>query len=160
MKKISYYCYMESIGKKISLKARDEYPLAATYWQNENPKGVIAINPGTCLDQQCYFRFAHWLAQQNYDVLTYDYRGVGESAPANLKGFKASIVNWGQLDIPAVIDWMVEKYPHQKRFMVGHSMGGQIIGLADNINQIEKVCLLYTSPSPRDLSTSRMPSSA
>ena len=24
----------------------------------------------------------------------------------------------------------------------------------------ERVCLLYTSPSPRDLSTSRMPSSA
>ena len=27
-------------------------------------------------------------------------------------------------------------------------------------NAVEKVCLLYTSPSPRDLSTSRMPSSA
>ena len=27
-------------------------------------------------------------------------------------------------------------------------------------NAIAKVCLLYTSPSPRDLSTSRMPSSA
>ena len=27
-------------------------------------------------------------------------------------------------------------------------------------NQIDTVCLLYTSPSPRDLSTSRMPSSA
>ena len=26
--------------------------------------------------------------------------------------------------------------------------------------EIRKVCLLYTSPSPRDLSTSRMPSSA
>ena len=26
--------------------------------------------------------------------------------------------------------------------------------------QCEKACLLYTSPSPRDLSTSRMPSSA
>ena len=25
---------------------------------------------------------------------------------------------------------------------------------------LDKVCLLYTSPSPRDLSTSRMPSSA
>ena len=25
---------------------------------------------------------------------------------------------------------------------------------------IDKICLLYTSPSPRDLSTSRMPSSA
>ena len=26
--------------------------------------------------------------------------------------------------------------------------------------QLEKICLLYTSPSPRDLTTSRMPSSA
>ena len=29
-----------------------------------------------------------------------------------------------------------------------------------NANGIKKPCLLYTSPSPRDLSTSRMPSSA
>ena len=29
-----------------------------------------------------------------------------------------------------------------------------------NIKMQSKVCLLYTSPSPRDLSTSRMPSSA
>ena len=29
-----------------------------------------------------------------------------------------------------------------------------------NINQVDISCLLYTSPSPRDLSTSRMPSSA
>ena len=27
-------------------------------------------------------------------------------------------------------------------------------------NYLDKICLLYTSPSPRDLSTSRMPSSA
>ena len=27
-------------------------------------------------------------------------------------------------------------------------------------NDLESICLLYTSPSPRDLSTSRMPSSA
>ena len=31
---------------------------------------------------------------------------------------------------------------------------------ADNTGEITAVCLLYTSPSPRDLSTSRMPSSA
>ena len=29
-----------------------------------------------------------------------------------------------------------------------------------SIRALGKVCLLYTSPSPRDLSTSRMPSSA
>ena len=136
---------MEIIGEKIIIKARDEYPLAATHWQNDNPKGIVAINAGTCVDQQFYFRFAHWLAQQNYDVLTYDYRGVGESAPDNLKGFKASIVDWGQLDIPAVIDWMDSIYPNQQKYMIGHSMGGQVIGLADNINQIDKVIAFVPS---------------
>lgn len=136
---------MEISHKKIILKARDQYKLAATYWQNENPKGIVAINPGTCVDQKFYFRFAHWLAQQNYDVLTYDYRGVGASAPENLKGFKASIVDWGQLDIPAVIDWIIKQYPNSKRYMIGHSMGGQIIGLADNINQIDKMVAFVPS---------------
>ena len=37
------------------------------------------------------------------------------------------------------------------------------LNLFDNLNEIveeNRTCLLYTSPSPRDLSTSRMPSSA
>ena len=33
-------------------------------------------------------------------------------------------------------------------------------GKADLEHRMMKACLLYTSPSPRDLSTSRMPSSA
>ena len=32
--------------------------------------------------------------------------------------------------------------------------------ILDNIFRLVHTCLLYTSPSPRDLSTSRMPSSA
>ena len=35
-----------------------------------------------------------------------------------------------------------------------------VIDEADPIDQSYYICLLYTSPSPRDLSTSRMPSSA
>ena len=31
---------------------------------------------------------------------------------------------------------------------------------AEMIAELHKACLLYTSPSPRDLTTSRMPSSA
>ena len=33
-------------------------------------------------------------------------------------------------------------------------------GHVDEENRVTKICLLYTSPSPRDLSTSRMPSCA
>ena len=40
--------------------------------------------------------------------------------------------------------------------------GGRLLVLpeASEASSHRKVCLLYTSPSPRDLSTSRMPSSA
>ena len=40
--------------------------------------------------------------------------------------------------------------------------GKPILGIANGYSTITpcNVCLLYTSPSPRDLSTSRMPSSA
>ena len=42
----------------------------------------------------------------------------------------------------------------------GHVTGGEKQeAVKDDINW-ELACLLYTSPSPRDLSTSRMPSSA
>ena len=37
---------------------------------------------------------------------------------------------------------------------------GTYRGYPFEINMMERHCLLYTSPSPRDLSTSRMPSSA
>ena len=51
------------------------------------------------------------------------------------------------------------------------SLGGAVVGktiqgedsfalITERINWVSGSCLLYTSPSPRDLSTSRMPSSA
>ncbi len=42
--------------------------------------------------------------------------------------------------------------------MLGHSVPFMVVNTRPN--GIVKICLLYTSPSPRDLSTSRMPSSA
>lgn len=121
----------------IQIKARDGFALTATHWKQEEPIAIIAINAGTCIKRAFYQRFATWLYQQNMDVLTYDYRGVGHSRPDNLKGFEASIVDWAKLDIAGVIDWMVAQYPNIKRGMIGHSMGGQVIGLSENINQLD-----------------------
>ena len=55
--------------------------------------------------------------------------------------------------------------PDQRATLVGLGLGriGKQRTLEDTPSvrgMINKVCLLYTSPSPRDLSTSRMPSSA
>lgn len=132
-------------GAIIQIKAKDGYALTATHWQNENPLAIVAINTGTCIKREFYQRFATWLHQQNVDVLTYDYRGVGDSRPDNLKGFEASIVDWARLDIAGVIDWMAVQYPDSKRVMIGHSMGGQVIGLSENINQLHLVIPIAAS---------------
>ena len=43
---------------------------------------------------------------------------------------------------------------------VGQNESTEVVAAAQRLNVITSDCLLYTSPSPRDLSTSRMPSSA
>ena len=55
----------------------------------------------------------------------------------------------------SVIDWVLKTVPTMGAGWCPPGMLGIGIG-----GTAEKACLLYTSPSPRDLSTSRMPSSA
>ena len=40
------------------------------------------------------------------------------------------------------------------------TLAPQLVAAAAEVANFSSLCLLYTSPSPRDLSTSRMPSSA
>ena len=47
-----------------------------------------------------------------------------------------------------------------KKLVSGISNGKPAKVTEENMDRFLKNCLLYTSPSPRDLSTSRMPSSA
>ena len=65
--------------------------------------------------------------------------------------------------VPACLGYAGEKFPFPKSCctsvndVICHGIPGDYeLQSGDIIN----VCLLYTSPSPRDLSTSRMPSSA
>ena len=52
-----------------------------------------------------------------------------------------------------------EKQLHEKEKSLD-KREAQLSQQADGLRKQESICLLYTSPSPRDLSTSRMPSSA
>ena len=130
----------------INIKAVDNFELSATLFKSKPiSKGIILINAGTCVKRQFYFRLAAYLSKKNYDVLTFDYRGVGDSRPKSLKGFKTSIRDWANLDIKSAINWMNENYPNQKKYIIAHSMGGQIIGLADNANDVDKIVAINAS---------------
>ena len=111
--------------------ASDGYPLSGTLDTPEHGiKANIVLASATGVPQAFYRRFAEYATQFGYQVLTFDYSGVAQSAPKRLKGFKMSYLDWGTLDLAVAIDFLAQD--PIPLFMVGHSYGGQALGLAPN----------------------------
>ena len=100
--------------------ATDGYPLAATLFLPRGAKRhAVLINSATAVPRKIYRGFAGYLARRGCAVLTYDYRGTGDSRqkaltgynqPKSLVGFKASMSDWAALDVTAAVAWMRERY--------------------------------------------------
>ena len=99
---------------------------------------VAIIAPAMGVHQGFYAAFARWLAGQGVSVYTFDYRGVGDSAPPDgkLRGFKATIHDWATLDCAAVIDDAAKRFPGRPIYWIGHSVGAQILGLIPNRDRV------------------------
>ncbi len=134
-------------SKEIIIEAKDGFELKALLYSNENnlPKGIIVCSAGTCIPQVFYSKIAHWLAAQDFDVLTYDYRGVGLSRPRGLKGFKGGISDWARLDMEGIFAWVEKNYKQSPKYLLAHSMGGQIMGLASGIKIFDKIVTVASS---------------
>lgn len=89
--------------------------------------------------QRFYEGFAHWLTEQGVAVLTFDWRGVGDSAPSSLRGFRASITDWASQDLPSLVDAMAQRWPGLPATYLGHSLGGQLFGWLDNASVFDRM---------------------
>jgi len=49
-----------------------------------------------------------------------------------LIGFEATIVDWGMQDLPGVFNFVLERFPHNPTFFVGHSVGGHLVPAIDS----------------------------
>lgn len=126
-----------------SIPARDGYALAATIYRAQMAtKQAVVVNSATAVPRRFYRHFAEAMAGAGFVVITYDYRGIGGSRPASLRGFTASIRDWGLLDMAGVVDWVHGKLGAERVFLVGHSVGGQVAGLIDNSAAIDGMVTL------------------
>ncbi len=120
------------------IPARDGYALAATlYRPTGEARGAVIVSSATAVPRRFYRHFATELSGAGYAVITYDYRGIGDSAPESLKGFEGRTRDWGLIDMAGVIDWAVEELALPRLFLVGHSVGGQVAGLLDNADKVD-----------------------
>jgi len=89
-----------------------------------------------------YDRFARYLADDGFAVITYDYRGVGDSAHTPIRKVDASMRQWGELDQPAVLDYARRSEPNVPLMVIGHSVGGQLFGLLRNPPPVDRVLMV------------------
>lgn len=131
------------MGNTVTLRAEDGYALKGFVWRHPSPgreeRPVVIVNPATSVRCRYYSRFAAFLHAHGFDVLLYDYRGIGESRPASLKGFHAGWIDWGRLDFEAALQFVATEFPGQPIQVVAHSVGGFLIGLAASSHRIERV---------------------
>ena len=136
----------------ITFPAADGYLLGATLFLPRGAKRhAVLINSATAVPRKIYRGFAGYLARRDCAVLTYDYRGIGDSRqksmvgfnqPKSLVGFKASMADWAALDVTAAVAWMRERYNTVPLNYVGHSFGGQALGLLANNSEVSRALLI------------------
>ncbi len=103
---------------------------------------AVILAPALGVPQTFYKRYAQWLADQACVVYTFDWRGMGQSAPASLKGYKAKLTDWALLDAPAIMDAVAQAHPGLPLSWFGHSMGGILYGLMPQHPAIDRVVTL------------------
>lgn len=123
--------------KSVTIAARDSYLVGTTMFPatTETALARLIVAGATGVPQQFYRRFAQYAADKGFEVWTMDYRGVGLSKPPSLRGFKADFLDWGGLDLAAVVDHLTHR-SDAPIVMVGHSFGGHALGLLPNANRI------------------------
>ena len=112
------------------------YTLAASVFEYAGSDTVVLINAATGVPRQFYKYFAAYLRDNGWTTLTYDYRGIGGSSPASLRGFDVRMRDWALIDMPAVIEWVGAELRPRRLFSIGHSFGGQGIGLIEGPHRI------------------------
>lgn len=132
----------ESPVMQESISATDGYLLRGRSWRHaghDPQRPVVIVNPATSVRSDYYARFASYLHGHGFDVVSYDYRGIGGSRPDRLRGFPASWLDWGRQDFEGVLRWTATHFPGQPQQVVAHSVGGFLIGLAPSSGRLQRV---------------------
>jgi len=126
--------------KQTTVAAGDGYPLAVhTFGDAHAARAGVLIVPAMGVEQQYYAAFAQWLAARGYFVVTFDYRGMGHSRHAGLRGLEADVLTWAEQDAGAVLAHLRSHLDGRPLLWVGHSLGGQIFGLVPGHEQVRAV---------------------
>jgi predicted alpha/beta hydrolase len=133
-------------SEDLGFAARDDgYRLAGTLISPATPKRALVLAGGTGFPREFFVPLAKFLAARGHAVLTFDYRGIGGSAPASLRGFTGDMSDWALRDMPGALDALIERHPGLPLAWIGHSFGGQVVGAVPGIERVDRIVQIAVS---------------
>ena len=122
--------------------AADGFPIGGLTWRHDDEscaRPVVVISPATSVRCDYYAHFGDFLFGYGFDVVTFDYRGIGRSRPSSLRGFRADWVDWGERDLDAVLTCAGTTGREQPKYLVAHSIGAFLAGLAPSNTHLRRI---------------------
>ena len=118
--------------------------LSATIFDGKQQDKILIIATATGVKQEFYQKFSKFLAKNGITVITFDYNGIGRSLKKPIKELKNNAADWGRNDLESIIQYVISNYPNSKKIVLGHSIGGQLIGLSKSSIELDKIILVAT----------------
>lgn len=115
--------------------------------KTEQKMGLVLQYHGNAENMSSHYNFLAWIAHHGYDLLTFDYRGYGQSeGQASVKGLT--------LDSQAALDFALKikkERGYKKLIIIGQSLGGSLLlkTLSDTKNFQKEIDLVILDSSFR-----------
>ena len=123
----------------IDIHCADSVVLNGHHWCAARPdvEGIVLINPATGVKANYYHHYARFLSAHGFEVITFDYRGIGLSRPEKLRRCGWDWRHWGERDVEGVLALaLTSGLPVS---IVGHSIGGVLPGYASSAAKVKRM---------------------
>lgn len=124
------------------IKTNLGHEIAVSIFTPKKAKGIVVISSATGVKQRYYADFSRYLQNKGFVVYTFDYHGIGSSGSASIKYIESSATTWGNNDLEGVLNFALSAYSDLPLTIIGHSIGGQIIGLAPSSTKADSILLV------------------
>lgn len=124
---------------EIDIRCEDGIVVKGHHWRAARPavEGMVVINPATGVKANYYHHYARFLSAHGFEVMTFDYRGIGLSRPERLTRCGWDWRHWGERDVEAALALALSSGLLVS--VVGHSIGGVLPGYAPSAVKVRRM---------------------
>lgn len=124
------------------IKTNSGHEICANLFVGADVGKVLVIAGAMGTRQSYYSKFADYISTKGITVITFDYNGIGQSLNGSIIKVNSTLKEWGVNDLESVLVYARTTYPDSRIYILGHSVGGQLTGLAPSSQYSCKIILV------------------